>query len=82
MGITVSATSPVSPSLSGHAHFADAARMQPYRGGQHEIGPVGLEQVGRAHLGVETGGDQGHHFHERIGGLAAIHALKKAGDFA
>ena len=58
--------------VEGHAQGADAAGMEAERGGEHEVGAIGLEQIGGADVGAETRGDQRDHVHERVGGLAAI----------
>ena len=40
-----------------HAQRADATRVQAERGGQHQVRPVGLQQVGGANVGAEAHGD-------------------------
>ena len=55
------------PFVQRHAQRADAARMQAERGGQHEVGAVGLQQVGGADVGAEARGDQRHDVHQRVG---------------
>jgi hypothetical protein len=44
--------------------------MQAERGGQHQVRPVRLQQIGRADVGLEPRGDQRHHIHQRVGRLA------------
>ena len=55
-----------------HAQHADGSRMKAEGGGQDQVRPVGLQQVGRADIGFEARGDQRHDIHQRIGGLAAL----------
>ena len=43
----------------------------PTRRGQHQVGAVRLQQVGRADIGLKPPGDQRHHVHQRLGRLAA-----------
>ncbi len=64
--------------VQGHAQCADRSRVKAQRSGEHQIRPVRLQQVGRAHVGPEPRGDQGHHVHQRVGRLALL--LRQVGD--
>ncbi len=55
-----------------HAQSANALRPQAEGRGQHQIGPVRLQKIGRTHIRIESPGDQGHHIHEGFGGFAAL----------
>ena len=57
--------------MQRHAQGADTSRMQAERRGEHEVRPVGLQQIGRADVGPEARGDQSDHVHQRVGGLAS-----------
>ncbi len=61
-----------------HAQNANALGAQADGGGQHQVGAIGLEQVDRAHVGVEAPGNQRHHVHQRLGRLAAF--LREVGN--
>ena len=54
------------------AQRADALAAQSQRGGEHEVGAVRLQQIGRTNVGVEAPRNQGHHIHQSFGGLAAF----------
>ena len=56
----------------GHAQGADAAGMQAERGGENQVGAVGLQQIGRADIRAEAHGDQGDDIHQGVGRLAAL----------
>ena len=58
--------------MERHAQCADAARVQAERGGQHQVGAIGLQQIGGADIGPEARGDQGDHVHQGVGRLAAL----------
>ena len=60
------------PFVQRHAQRADALRAKPDSRGQHQIGAVRLQQIGRADVGLKAPGDQRHHVHQRLGGLAAL----------
>ena len=61
-----------------HAQRADAARVQAERGGEDQVGAVGLQQISRADIGAEAHGDQGDDVHQGVGRLAAL--LGEVGD--
>ena len=58
--------------VNGHAQGANALRAQPHGRGQHQIGAVGLQQIGRADIGLESFGDQRDDIHQGLGGFAAL----------
>ena len=55
---------PRKPFIQAEAQSPDGLRAEPYRRCQHEIGPVRLEKIYRAHLGLEPAGNQLHHIHQ------------------
>ena len=60
------------PFVDRHAQVADALAAQSDGRGQHQVGAIRLQQVGRAHVGAKPLGDQGHHVHQRLRRLAAL----------
>ncbi len=58
--------------IDGHAKLADALGAKPERRCQHEIGAVGLKQVGGANIGTKPSGNQGNHVHQGLGRLAGL----------
>ncbi len=57
--------------VQAQAQGADGLGAEPDRRGQHQIGAIGFEQVGRAHLGLEAPGNQGGNLHEDLSRFAA-----------
>ena len=55
-----------------HAKLADAFMAQPERRGQHEIGAVGLQQIGGANFDAKPSGNQGDDVHQGLGRLAGF----------
>ena len=55
-----------------HAKLAHAFMAQTERRGQHEIGAVGLQQVGGANIRAKPSGDQRDHVHQGLGRLAGF----------
>jgi hypothetical protein len=55
-----------------HAQRADTFGFQAARCGKNEMGSIGLEQVNRADVGLESAGDQGYDVAERLRRLAAV----------
>ena len=45
---------------------------RPTRRGQHQIGAIRLQQIGRTDVRLKSLGDQRDHVHQRLGGLAAF----------
>ena len=70
---------PGQPLVERQPQSPDAFAAQPQRGGQHEIGAVGFQQIGGTDIGVETPCDQRDHVHQSLGGLAAF--ARKIADF-
>ena len=65
--------------LDRHSQSADAFVAQSESRGQHQVGPVRLEQIGRTHVGLKAPGNQRHHVHQRFRGLSAF--LREVADF-
>jgi len=58
--------------VNAHAQLADAAWTQAERGGEDEVGAIGLEKVGGADVGLEALGNEGDNVHQRFGRLAFL----------
>ena len=58
--------------VQSHAKRADALRTKPERRGQHQVGAVRFQQIGRTDIGLKAPGDQGHDVHQSLGRLAAL----------
>ena len=72
IGRTCSATSPARPSWIAMRRVPMHSRAQAQSRGQHQVGPVRLQQIRRAHIGLKPPRDQRHHVHQRFRGLAAF----------
>ncbi len=58
--------------MNRHAKLADALPPQPHCRSEHQVGPVGLQQICGTHVGFKALGNQGHHVHEGFGGLTLL----------
>ena len=76
-GCISSATRPDQPFAEPHPDAADALGPQADRGGQHQVGAIGLEQVHRADVGLEPPLNQVHDVRQRLRGAAAL--LRRGG---
>ena len=60
------------PFVHCHAKSADALRAKSERRGQHEVGSVRFQQIGRTDVGLKPASDQSDDIHEGLGWLAAL----------
>ena len=58
--------------IHGHAQLAHAFRAQPQCRRQHQIGAVGLQQVGGTNIGAEAPCNQRDHVHQGFGRLSRL----------
>ena len=57
--------------VDAHPQSANALRAKSEGRGQHQVGPVRFQQVGRTDVGLKPLGNQGDDVHQGLGGLAA-----------
>ena len=55
-----------------HAKSADTLRAKSERRGQHEVGSVRFQQIGRTDIGLKPASNQCDDIHEGLGWLAAL----------
>ena len=58
--------------VDGHSQGANTLGPQTDRRRQHQVVPVGLQQVDGTNIRIEALGDQRYHVHQRLGRLAAL----------